>query len=161
MTFSCIFAGQDHLWFFFFFDRGAWRHVCNNRTCTLQTSYPHVFLAKGYSSLSSQGKNIMFLGKKNTIFPDNTRNSMSQRNPYWKDHLFGAFEENIIFPCIFLERSSFIFRLRGKIIFSGKRNIIFPDNIRKIIFQPRFFGKTIFSGCLEKENMVFRAVINK
>ena len=37
-------------------------------------------------------------------------------------------------------------------------NITFPDNKRKIIFQRRFFGKTIFSGRLEKENMVFRAV---
>ena len=45
------------------------------------------------------------------------------------------------------------------IIFSGKRNIIFPDNTRKIIFQRYFFGKTIFSGRPEKENMVFRAVM--
>ena len=45
-----------------------------------------------------------------------------------------------------------------KTIFSGKRNVIFPDNTRKIIFQCNFSGKTIFSGRLEKENMVFRAV---
>ena len=42
--------------------------------------------------------------------------------------------------------------------FSGKRNIIFHDNTRKIIFQRNFFGKTIFSEHLEKENIVFRAV---
>ena len=36
--------------------------------------------------------------------------------------------------------------------------MIFPDNTGKIIFQRNFFGKNIFSGCLEKENMVFRAV---
>ena len=65
------------------------------------------------------------------------------------------------FRVFFWERSSFIFRLRCKIIFSGKRNIIFPDNTRKIIFQRNFFGKTIFSGRLEKENMVFRAVKGK
>ena len=49
-------------------------------------------------------------------------------------------------------------------IFSGKRNIIFPDNTTKIIFQRDFFEKTIFSEHLEKENMVFRAmpvVLNK
>ena len=57
------------------------------------------------------------------------------------------------------ERSSFIFRLTRKIIFSGKRSIIFPDNTRKIIFQHNLFGKTFFSGRLEKENMVFRVVI--
>ena len=62
------------------------------------------------------------------------------------------------FRVFFWERSSFIFRLRCKIIFSGKRNIIFPNNTRKIIFQRTFFGKTILSGHLEKENMVFRAV---
>ena len=66
--------------------------------------------------------------------------------------------KNITFPCIFLRRSSFIFRLRGKIIFSRKRNIIFLDNTGKVIFQRDFFGKTIFSGSLEKENMLFRAV---
>ena len=36
--------------------------------------------------------------------------------------------------------------------------MIFPDNTGKIIFQRNFFGKTIFSGRLEKEYMVFRAV---
>ena len=58
----------------------------------------------------------------------------------------------------FRERSSFIFCLKNKIIFSGKRNIIFPDNTRKIIFQCSSFGKTIFSGHLENKNMAFRAV---
>ena len=80
-------------------------------------------------------------GEKNTIFPDNTRKIMSRHGPPWKDHLFRAFEETIIFPCIFWERSSFIFRLRGKIIFSGKGNIIFSNNTRKIIFQHDFFWK--------------------
>ena len=42
--------------------------------------------------------------------------------------------------------------------FRGK-NSIFPDNTRKIMFQRNFFGKTIFSGRPEKENMVFRAVL--
>ena len=57
-----------------------------------------------------------------------------------------------MFPCISLSAQG------KKIIFSGKENIIFPDNTRKIIFQRNFFGKTIFSGRLEKENMVFHAV---
>ena len=56
----------------------------------------------------------------------------------------------------FLERLSFLFRL--KIIFSEKRNMIFPDNTRKIIFQCDIFEKTIFSENLEIEKMVFRAV---
>ena len=44
-------------------------------------------------------------------------------------------------------------------IFSGKKNIIFSDNTRKIIFQRHFLGRTIFSEHLEKENVVFRAVL--
>ena len=68
-----------------------------------------------------------------------------------KGHLFWAFEENIIFPCIFFwERLSFIFRLNNKIIFLGKGNIIFPDNIRKTTSQCNFFRKTIFSENLKK-----------
>ena len=45
------------------------------------------------------------------------------------------------FRAFFWERSSFIFRLRCKIIFSRKRNMIFPNNTRKIIFQQGFFSK--------------------
>ena len=97
--------------------------------------------------------------EKNIILPDSTRKIMYQRGPSWKDHRSRRPEENIIFPYVFQERSSFIFCLTCKIIFSGKRNIIFPDNTRKIIFRRNFFGKTIFSGRPEKENMVFRAVL--
>ena len=39
-----------------------------------------------------------------------------------------------------------------------KGNIIFPDNTKKIIFQRHYFGKAIFSGRMEKEIMVLRAV---
>ena len=59
----------------------------------------------------------------------------------------------------FRERTFFTFHLKNNIIFSGKRNIIFPDDTRKIIFQCYLFRKTIFSEHLEKENMVFRGVI--
>ena len=45
-------------------------------------------------------------------------------------------------------------------IFSGKRNFIFPDNTRNIIYQRHFFVKTIFSKHLEKENMAFCEVMN-
>ena len=107
------------------------------------------FLRKIIFHFSSKEK-YHILRKKNTIFPDNTIKIILQRNFFWKDHLFGAFEKNVIKPCIFLERSSFIFRLKNQIIFSGKRNIIFPDNTRKILFQCNFFGKIIFSEYLKK-----------
>ena len=45
-------------------------------------------------------------------------------------------------------------------MFSGKRNIIFPNYARKIIiFQPDSFKKTIFSADLEKKIMFLRTVL--
>ena len=41
---------------------------------------------------------ISYFPQKNTIFPDNTRKTLFQRNFFWKDRLFGTFEENVIFP---------------------------------------------------------------
>ena len=92
-------------------------------------------------SFSVQRKNTMFSGKKNTTFPGSTRKIMSRRDPFWKDHLFRTFEENIVFLCIYLRKIIFHFLPGGKIIFSGKRNIILPDNTRKIKFQRNFFWK--------------------
>ena len=43
----------------------------------------------------------------------------------------------------------------------GRRNIIFPDGTRKIVFQSNFFGNAIFSEHLERENQVFHAVFTK
>ena len=60
----------------------------------------------------------------------------------------------------FLRKIIFHFPSRG-LEFSGKRNIIFTDNTRKIMFQRDFFGKTIFLGHLEQENMVFRVERSK
>ena len=87
-----------------FFDRGAWRHVCNTRTCTQKMSYFHVFscismyfLRRTASHFLPREK-ISCFREKNTIFPDNTRKIMCQRGPFLKDHLFRRFEENIIFP---------------------------------------------------------------
>ena len=103
--------------------------------------------------------------EKNTTFPDITKKIMSRCDPFWKYHLFRTFEVNIIFPCfcfvfvVFFRKIIFHFPSGGKIIFSGKRNIIFAYNTKMIKSQRDFFGKTILSGRLEKENMVFRAVL--
>ena len=43
-------------------------------------------------------------------------------------------------------------------MFSGGRNIIFPQNAGKITFWSNIFGGAIFSGRPETGNMVFRAV---
>ena len=39
--------------------------------------------------------------EKNTIFLDNTRKIMCRCGPFWKDHLFRKFEENVTFPYVF------------------------------------------------------------
>ena len=85
IIFTCIFAGQSHLWFFF--DRGVWRHVFNTRTCAENISYFHVFFEKHHLSLSAQGRNIMFWGEKYNL-----------SRQYKKDH---------IPACDFLKRPSF------------------------------------------------------
>ena len=111
------------------------------------------FISREKSSLSRfpyREKKTCFL-EKNTTFPASTRKIMSWLGPFRKDHLFRTFEENAIFPRIFLRKIIVHFPPRGKIIFSGEINIIFSNNTRKIKFQRIFFGKTIFSGRLEKK----------
>ena len=98
--------------------------------------------------------------KRNAIFPDDTRKIIFQCDFFGKTIFSEHLKKISYFHVVFWERSSFIFRLKNKIIFSGKRNIIFPDDTRNIIFQWGCFGKTIFSEHLEKENMAFRAVVS-
>ena len=59
----------------------------------------------------------------------------------------------------FPRKTVFHFLPREKRSCFREKNNIFPDNTRKIMFQRNFFGKTIFSRHLEKENMAFRAVV--
>ena len=58
------------------------------------------FMRKASSRFLPREK-ISHFQEKKPIFPDNTRKIMCRRGPFWKDHLFRKFEENIIFPCIF------------------------------------------------------------
>ena len=67
---------------------------------------------------------------------------------FWNDHLSRTFAENIIFPCIFLRK--IILNFPSKVIFSGKRNTICPDNTRKITLQCNFFWKDHLSRTFEK-----------
>ena len=127
-------------------------------TNLLKTSYFHVFFEKCYLSFSVCKKISYFREKEMSSFLKIKKDYIPVHF-FWKDHLFGTFEEYIMFPCVFFwERSSFIYRLKNSNIFFGKRNIIFPDDTRKIILQCNFFGKIIFSEHLEKEDNVFRAV---
>ena len=94
---------------------------------------------------------------RNAIFPYDTRKIIFQCDFFGKT-IFSEHLKKIYFHVIFSERSSFIFRLKNKIIFSGKRNTIFPDDTKNIKSQCDFFGKIIFSEHLEHlEHPVFRA----
>ena len=138
ITFKCIFSGED----------------------VQKISYFHVFLEKDHLSFSDQKKKYHILRKKIPSFQVIQERSYSSAIFIGKTIFLGHLKKISYFHVYFWERSSFIFfRLKKKIIFSGKRNITCPDNtIRKIIFQCDFFGKTIFSEHLKEENMVFRAV---
>ena len=69
-------------------------------------------------SFSGLKNKIIFSGKRNSIFPDNTSKIIFQWNCFWKDHISRTFPENIIFLCIFFwERWTFIFLLKYKIIY--------------------------------------------
>ena len=136
-----------------FFRRGAWN--ISNRKYHASAYFLRRFIPL---SFSAQGKNTMFLGKKIPPFQIVQERSCPGAILLEKT-IFSEHLKKISYFCVFfLRKTIFYFSSGGKIIFSGKRNVIFPDNTRKIKFQRYFFGKTIFSGCLEKENMVFRAV---
>ena len=96
------------------------------------------FLGKTIVHFPSKEK-VSYFRKKSPHFSRQYNKYKVSVRFFWKDNLFGAFEKVSYFHVVFWERSSFIFRLKNKIIFSGKRNIIFPDNTRKIIFQCHFF----------------------
>ena len=141
-----------------------------------------VFFGRRSSLLFWQKGNFMCVKKSNTIFtkfPFSAIEELSyirekkchlvwwyKKNHipvqfFWERPSFQNIWRKYYISMYFLRNSSFIFHLKSKIIFSGKRNIMFPDDTRKIIFQCDFFGKTIFSDHLKNENMVFRAVIHK
>ena len=111
------------------------------------TMFPCISWGKSSLSLSLSltlslifrpGKNTMFL-RKNTTFPDSTKKIISQLDPFWEDHLFRTFKENIIFSCIFfLERLSFIFLLGVRSYFRLKEISSFP------IMQERSYSSAIF-----------------
>ena len=106
-------------------------HICNIYTYHISM----YFLKKIIFHFLSKGK-ISYFPEKNTIFPDNTRKITFKYDFFFAKTIFsGHLKEISYFLIFFWETSSFISCLKNKIIFSGKRNIIFPNNtIRKIMF---------------------------
>ena len=109
-------------------------------------SYFHVFLEKDYLSFSIQRNNIIFSGLKNTIFPDNTRKITFQCDFFEKTIFLEHLKKISYIHVFFLEKSSFTSYLKNKIIFSGRRNIIFPNNTRKIYSSAIFLERRFFQN---------------
>ena len=92
-------------------------------------------------------------------------------SPFRKDYLFRTFEEKIIFSffLFFFEKDHVLFSVQGvRSYFREKRNSIFPDNTRKIIFQCDLFGSLQDAGkkkiwfsvqCFKKLSMFSEKII--
>ena len=80
------------------------RHARVHRKCYISMQ----FLGKAASRFLPREK-ISCFRENNTVLPDNTRKIMCRCSPFWKDHLFRKFEENIIFPCTSLRKIIFHF----------------------------------------------------
>ena len=120
-----------------------------------KTSYFHNYFEKHHPSFSVYKRNIILSGKRNAIFPDNTRKIIFQCDFLGKTIFSEHLKKMLYFHIFFWERSSLIFHIKNKIIFSGKRNTIFPDDTEKIIFQQDFFEKTIFFRTFGLRKYVF------
>ena len=118
-------------------------------------SYFQVFFWERSCLIFRLKNKIIFSEKRNMIFPDNTRKIIFQCMFFGKKIFPEHLQKVLYFHIFFWERSSFIFRLKNKIKFAGKRNTIFPDTTRKIIFQCKFFWKTMFSKHFKKEVRFF------
>ena len=103
---------------------------------------------------------LLYFREKNTIFPDNTRNIIFQCNflllerPYFR----GIYRKYHISMYFFWERLSFIFRLKNKIIFSGKKKYHLSRYYNKKDHIPvRFFWKDDLFRIFE-ENIIFPCI---
>ena len=95
------------------------------------------------------------LWERNTIFPDNTERSCPGAALFERTIFSESLKKISYFRVFFWKRSSFIFRLRCKIISSGKRNIIFPDNTRRSYSSAIFLERPSFQDVRKKKIWFF------
>ena len=137
-----VYFCRKRSFFFFFFSRWAQHRVCNAYIQKIQFFY--VFFEKDDLLFSFQRKNIMFL-KKNTIFPDNTRKIMFQRNLFEKTISSGHLNKISYFHVFFFQKDHLSFSVQGiRSYFREKEMPSFPILQERSYFSAVFFGKTIF-----------------
>ena len=84
---------------------------------------------------------IIFPGSRNTIFPDNWIRITFQCEFFGKT-IFPEYLQKTSYSHVFFwERSPFIFRIKNKMILSGKRNIIFFWHYKKDHIPAQVFWK--------------------
>ena len=101
---------------------------------------------------SCAGKKDHIFGKKYQIIQERL---CAGAAPFGET-IFSGGPKKISYFHVFFKKDHLSFSVQGV-----KRNIIFLENTRKIIFQLDPFENTIFSGRLGKENMAFRAVLER
>ena len=135
VTFKRIFSGRGHC---FFLPEGQ-RYVCNIDAYIQKISYFHVFFDKYHLLSFSAKKKISYLPeKRNTIFPDITKNTVFRREFFGKTIFSEHLEKTSCFQIFFWERSSFFLHLKSKIIFREK------EISSSLIIQKRSYFSTIF-----------------
>ena len=143
VTFKCIFLGGDYLCLFW--QKGS----------IIFVTFTHMYIKYHISMYPWERSSFIFRVKKSIFFIFSGNKKYYISTYYKKDHILVRFLGKTIFSehlkntsyfdGFFWERWPFLLRLKIKIIFLGKRNITFPDNTRKVIFQCNSFGKRIFS----------------
>ena len=96
------------------------------------------------------GQKKSCLQEKNPSFQIMQERSCAFMAPFGKA-IFSEGLKKISYFRVFFKKDHLSF----SVYFRGKRNIIFPDNTRKFIFQRNLLGKTIFSGRPEKRKYDF------
>ena len=117
--------------------------ACNAYVYIQKIPYFHAFFDKIiFFHFLPKAKISYFLEKINIVF----RREFPGKNIY-PEQLKKISYFQVFFFFFFLKKIIFRFVSKNKIIFSGKRNIVFPDNTRNI-FQCDFFWKDhVFKTC--------------
>ena len=136
ITFKHIFCWERSS--LIFFGRGAKHHVCNIYAYIQKISYFHVFLEKDHLSFFVQRNNIMFSGEKMLTFQGRQERSYPSTIFLKRPSFQNIWRKYHISMYFFRQRSSFIFRLKNKMIFSGEKTSSF------LIIQERSYSGAIF-----------------
>ena len=141
ITFRCIFAEKDRFSSFFLADG---HNIVFVTRIYRKYNFSMYFLRKMIVRFPSKEK-ISCFWEKNTIFPDNTRKIMFQRNLFEKTISSGHLNKISYFHVFFFQKDHLSFSVQGiRSYFREKEMPSFPILQERSYFSAVFFGKTIF-----------------